>query len=238
MITTQNNLIRLFGGKKAHIENILVAVAMLAVTALYECISWYLLPTFTFNIYEFIGTWSGLTTVWLARTQNVLCWPWGIVSAATLGYFFAGIGLPGQQWLNWGYFLVIQLWAWPYWAFGGKEKTELQVTTLSTKGRVFMLGAIALGAVLVYTAIDLLVPGSLYPALDAIVVSSSIVAQYLLGRKNVESWVLWLGPVNVLSIGLFFVAGAYTVMALYIAFFIHAFFALRTWQKEACITSK
>lgn len=236
MITTQNSLTRLLGGRKEHIENIIVAIVMLAVTALYECITWYFLPTFTFNVYEFIGTWSGLTTVWLARTQNVLCWPWGIVSAGALGYFFAGIGLPGQQWLNWGYFLVIQLWAWPYWAFGGKEKAELPVTTLGVQGRVLMLAAIAIGTAVVYAAIDLLVPGSHYPVVDAVVVASSIVAQYLLGRKNVESWILWLGPVNVLSIGLFFTAGAYTVMALYAAFFIHAIFALRSWQKSARIT--
>jgi nicotinamide mononucleotide transporter len=59
---------------------------------------------------------------------------------------------------------------------------------------------------------------------------SSVVAQFLLGRKKVESWVLWLGPVNLLSITLFFLAGAYTVTALYIAFFIHAAFALRSWS--------
>ncbi|MEZ4195361.1 MAG: nicotinamide mononucleotide transporter [Candidatus Paceibacterota bacterium] len=77
---------------------------MLLVTVLYEWLSSYLLPDFIFNAYEFVGTWAGLTTVWLARTENVLCWPWGIISALTLGYFFATIGLPGQQWLNWGYF--------------------------------------------------------------------------------------------------------------------------------------
>lgn len=238
MNTTYITSVRFWGGKKEHIENALVSLAMFAVTALYALVSKYVFSDWSFNIYEFIGTWSGLTTVWLCRTQNVLCWPWGIVSAAAFGYFFYTIGLPGQQWLNWGYFLLIQIWAWPNWAFGGKEKTELPVTILSHVGRVWTVLAIVLGTLVVYKLIGLLVPGSLYPVLDATVVASSVVAQYLLGRKNVESWFLWLGPVNLLSIILFYLAGAYTVMALYIAFFIHAVFAIKSWSRSTHITQK
>lgn len=221
------------GGKKEHLENALVALAMLVVTLLYEAISKTVFPDFSFNIYEFIGTWSGLTTVWLCRTENVLCWPWGILSAVMFGFFFGSIELPGQQWLNWGYFLLIQVWAWPYWVFGGKEKTELPVTRLSITGRILTLVSLGLGALVLYLAIDLFAPGSSYPVLDAVVVASSVVAQYLLGRKKVESWYLWLGPVNTLSIMLFYLSGAYTVMALYIAFFIHAAFAIKSWSKSA-----
>ena len=228
-MTTQSSLVRFLGDTKAHRENVIVAVLMLLVTAGYEYISMLILPDFHFNMYEFVGTWSGLVTVWLSRTENILCWPWGIVSAAALGYFFMAIGLPGQQWLNWGYFLVIQFWAWPYWAFGGKERDMLQVSALSVRGRVLSVLAIVLGTWAVYHLIDILVPGSRYPVLDATVVASSVVAQYLLGKKNIESWVLWLGPVNLLSIILFYSSGAYTVMALYIAFLIHAVFALRSW---------
>ncbi len=237
-MNTSSKIAAFWGGKAAHIEHAYVVVAMLAVTLLYEAISAQLIPDFAFNAYEFVGTWAGLVCVWLSRTENVLCWPWGIVSAAAFGFFFSTIGLPGQQWLNWGYFLVIQLFAWPHWAFGGVGKTELPVTTLSWGGRMSALVAIVLGTYAVYLLIDALVPGSLHPVLDAIVVASSVVAQFLLGRKKVESWILWLGPVNMLSIALFYTAGAYTVMALYVAFFVHACFALRTWmQTERIIRS-
>lgn len=222
----------LLGTKTEHRENIIVALAMLMITGGYQYISFILLSEFQFNWFEFIGTWSGLTTVWLARTQNILCWPWGIVSAACLGYFFSQIGLMGQQWLNLGYFLIIQVWAWPYWAFGGKNATELPVTKLSKSDLIITLMALALGFYLVYSLISYIAPTSMYPVLDAIVVSASIVAQWLLGRKKLESWYLWLGPVNVLSIILFMLTGAYIVTALYVAFLIHAVFAIRLWQRE------
>jgi nicotinamide mononucleotide transporter len=205
---------------------------MFAVTALYEYISIRFVSGYSLNIYEFLGTWSGLVCVWLARTTNILSWPWGIFSSVMLGIFFSQIGLPGQQWLNWGYFLIIQLWAWPHWAFGGKDKTDLPITVLSWKSRLVALGVLILGTFGTYALIDVFTPGSFHPWLDALVVASSVVAQFLLGRKKVESWILWFGPVNMVSIALFYLAGAYTLMALYIAFFIHAAFALRTWAKR------
>jgi nicotinamide mononucleotide transporter len=231
-------LTALAGTKDAHRENAYVALIMLVVTLAYQVISSQVLQSFSFNAFEFVGTWAGLVCVWLCRTENVLCWPWGIVSAVSFGFFFGSIGLPGQQWLNWGYFLIIQIISWPHWVFGGRARTKLPVTTLVWRERVFVGVALVLGTAMVYVAIDLLVPGSVYPVLDAIVVASSVVAQYLLGRKKVESWILWLGPVNLLSIILFFSAGAYTVMALYVAFFIHALFAIQSWKRAQVFISR
>ncbi len=232
MISFKTGLVRMLGNVQDYRESIFVALAMFGVTVAYELASSYVFPDFSFNLYEFIGTWSGLVTVWLCRTENVLCWPWGIVSAIMFGFFFGDIGLPGQQWLNWGYFFVIQIWAWPHWAFGGEAHSELKVSFLSGWGRLCAFAGMVLGAVGIYVLIDVFAPGSQYPALDATIVSASVVAQFLLGRKNVESWYLWLGPVNALSIMLFYVAGAYTVMALYIAFFIHALFAIKSWRAQ------
>src|ERR1041385_8760310 len=97
-------LLRLVGTKSDHAEGLAVALAMFAVTAIYELASAHIAPGYSFNGYEFVGTWSGLVCVWLSRTRNILCWPWGIVSSTALGFFFLQIALPGQQWLNWVYF--------------------------------------------------------------------------------------------------------------------------------------
>jgi nicotinamide mononucleotide transporter len=222
---------KLLGSKVEHIEEVKVAVLMFITTLLYVGVSKQFVADYHFNVYEFTGTWTGLVCVWLSRTRNVLCWPWGIVSSVLLGIFFARIGLPGQQWLNWGYFVVIQLWAWPHWVYGGKDKDELPVRSLSILGKFYTITAVFGGTVVVYYLIDVFVPGSLYPQLDALVVASSVVAQFLLGRKKVESWILWAGPVNLVSIVLFYMSGAYTLTALYVAFFVHAVFALNSWRK-------
>lgn len=228
-----NSLIRLIGTRNEHVEGLFVALAMFVVTALYEYISILISPDYVLNPFEFVGTWSGLVCVWLSRTRNVLCWPWGIVSSLMLGIFFSQIGLPGQQWLNLIYFTAVQVWAWPHWVFGGAHHDRLPVTTLSWPMRAFYIFIIAAFTAIVFELIGYFSPGSFHPVFDSLVVASSVVAQFLLGRKNVESWILWLGPVNMLSIYLFFMAGAYTLTALYVAFFIHAIFALRSWSAAA-----
>ena len=223
---------KLIGTKSELLESLKIAALMFAVTAIYKTISINLISGYELNIYEFVGTWTGLICVWLSRTTNILAWPFGIISSISLGVFFSQIGLPGQQWLNWIYFTLIQIWSWPHWAFGGAELSRLPITKLNFPKRIFTLLAIITGTVLVYMLINYFAPTSSYPWLDSLVVAASVVAQYLLGRKKIEAWVLWLGPVNLLSIILFFLTGAYTLMVLYIAFFIHAVFALKTWSKE------
>ena len=47
-----------------------------------------------------------------------------------MGWFFRDIGLVGQTWLHWGYYVPVQFWAWLQWTRGGDERTELTVTRL------------------------------------------------------------------------------------------------------------
>lgn len=220
----------MFGSTSDFAETAFVIVAMLGVALLYQYVSFQLTEYFHWG--EFIGTWMGMVCVWLYRTQNIHSWPTGIISVIALGWLFRDNGLPGQQWLNWGFFMAIALWGWPHWVFGGHKEEELPVTALNWTGRIMMLVVIAVGTMVVYSMIASFAPTSQYPVLDALVVASSVAAQFLLGAKKVESWWLWLGPVNIVSIFLFWFSGLYVVTALYVAFLIHAGFAIRTWNKE------
>lgn len=224
---------KIFGTAANTRETALVAAAMLAVTIAYEYAMSVLIEGFTIHWYEFFGTWCVLNAVWLVRTQNIQNWMWGIAGVVLLGVFFRDIGLPGQQWLQWAYFLPVQGWAWYHWVHGARDRAALPVTTLSSSGRALWLGVLAVGTIAVYASIDAFAPGSQLPILDATVVAASVTAQFLMGRKKVESWLLWLGPVNLISIWLFFSTGAYVLTALYVAFFIHAAFGVRSWWRAA-----
>ncbi len=60
-------------------------------------------------------------------------------------------------------------------------------------------------------------------------VAASVLAMVLLSRKKVESWWLWIGPVNVSAIGLYLSTGAYMFAALYVLFLMMAFVGLTRW---------
>ena len=65
---------------------------------------------------------------------------------------------------------------------------------------------------------------------DASTLSVSVVAQYLLDRKYLETWPVWL-IVNVASVWLYSQAGMWLFTTLYVFFFFNAFWGWYDWRK-------
>jgi nicotinamide mononucleotide transporter len=163
----------------------------------------------------------------------VLALPTGIASVVLMGWFFRDIGLIGQTWLHWGYYIPIQLWAWANWTRGGADHTELVVTRLRLRGRAAVVGAVAVATVTLGRFLDAGWDEGLYTYWDASIVGASVMAQLLLSMKKVESWWLWIGPVNVSAILLYIRTDAYMFAALYCLFLVMAFAGLARWRSAA-----
>ncbi|HOY76151.1 MAG TPA: nicotinamide riboside transporter PnuC, partial [Hyphomonadaceae bacterium] len=65
---------------------------------------------------------------------------------------------------------------------------------------------------------------------DAATLSVSVVAQYLLDRKYLETWPVWV-IVNVASVWLYGNAHMWLFTALYVFFFFNAFWGWYEWRK-------
>ena len=70
------------------------------------------------------------------------------------------------------------------------------------------------------------------PWLDALPTVGSLTGQFLLGRKLVENWAVWL-LVNLFSIGLFAHKGLWLTVLLYALFAALSVVGWRTWQRLA-----
>ena len=182
---------------------------------------------------EFLATTTSLWSVWITQRRNVLALPVGIVSVILMGWFFSDIGLVGQQWLQWGYYLPVQFWAWALWTRGGEGKTELTVTRQAPLGRALVVVVGALATVVLGWVLNAGWEDALYTYWDASIVAASILAMLLLSWKKVESWWLWLFPVNVSAIGLYISTEAYMFAALYMLFFVMAVVGLLRWRSAA-----
>lgn len=182
---------------------------------------------------EFAGTATSLWSVWITQRRNVLALPVGIVSVVLMGWFFHKIGLRGQMLLHFGYYLPIQFWAWREWTRGGDGQTELNVTWL--KGRTLLAVIVAMCALtlLIGGVLDAAWEDAVYVYWDASIVASSVVAMALMSRKKVESWWLWIFPVNISAIGLYVSTGAYMFGALYVLFLVMACVGQRRWAQAA-----
>jgi nicotinamide mononucleotide transporter len=232
-VTPTNCAAPWFGRPWEHRQAAVAAAGSVAACGLYWLGTRRFAPDAVPGWIEFLATVTSLWSVWITQRRNVLALPAGVVSVILMGWFFHDIGLLGQTWLQWGYYLPVQFWAWRQWTRGGEDHTELTVTRLtgSARGAVVVVGVIAtlaLGWVL-----DSGWDDAIYTYWDASIVAASVVAMLLLSKEKVESWWLWILPVNVSAIGLYLSTGAYMFAALYVLFLAMAFVGLARWHQAA-----
>lgn len=218
-----------FGRRWEHRHAAIAALGSLVACWLYWLGTRQWAPEVTPGVVEFGGTATSLWSVWITQRRNVLAMPVGIVSVILMGWFFHDISLVGQTWLHWGYYLPVQFWAWAQWTRGGEDHSELTVTHLTLPMRALVLSAGAVATVALGWVLDAGWDDALYTYWDASIVAASVLAMVLLSRKKVESWWLWIGPVNVSAIGLYLSTGAYMFAALYVLFLVMAFVGLARW---------
>jgi nicotinamide mononucleotide transporter len=71
--------------------------------------------------------------------------------------------------------------------------------------------------------------GDSAPFLDALTTVMSLAAQYLLTKKFIENWYIWLA-VDVIYVGLYFSRGLYLTAVLYAIFFGMCLVGLKEWR--------
>lgn len=220
-----------FGRRWEHRHAVVAAFGSLIASTAYWLGTREFAPDFVPGWVEFFGTATSLWSVWITQKRNVLALPVGIVSVVLMGWFFRDIGLVGQTWLHWGYYLPVQFWAWALWTRGGEQKTELRVTRLSLTQKVLTFAAGFAGIVVLGWLLDAGWEEAIYTYWDASIVSASVIAMVLLSKKKVESWLLWIAPVNMSAIGLYLSTGAYMFAALYCVFLVMAVVGFAKWRR-------
>lgn len=160
-----------------------------------------------------------------------VAWPLAIVSSALYGWLFAHSRLYGEAGLQL-VFIVVGFWGWWQWLRGrGADGGPLRVHRLGARQRLQALAVLLAGwpllALLLRHATD-----SDVPWLDALPTMGSLVGQFLLARKVVENWAVWLA-VNVVSVGLFAVKGLWLTVVLYTIFAGLSVVGWRAWAKLA-----
>jgi len=162
---------------------------------------------------------------------NPLAWPLAIVASALYGLLFASSRLYGEASLQL-LFIMVAFWGWWQWLRGhGADGTPLRVHVLAPRARM-AIGALTLAAwPLLGWLLDRHTDSDV-PYLDALPTVGSIAGQFLLGRKLVENWPVWVA-VNVVSVGLFAFKALWLTVILYGIFAVLALAGWRTWQRLA-----
>ncbi|WP_018125173.1 nicotinamide riboside transporter PnuC [Desulfovibrio oxyclinae] len=139
---------------------------------------------------ERISTLTGLIYIFLSVRQNPLCWPFGILSVGIwMVVVFTG-KLYSDAFLQLVY-VVLGFYGWYQWLRGGEDHTPLLVRHVGRKLGV-RLGLIGVAATVPTWLIMSRVLDAAFPFWDALTTVVSLIAQYLLAKKYLENWVLWV----------------------------------------------
>lgn len=180
------------------------------------------------NYYEILAVVFGLVSVLLTIKENIWCWPAGIVSVSLYVVVFYEAKLYGEMGLQ-IVFIALQIYGWYEWLRGGEGRTELHITR-SAAGLTARLALIAFaGTALMGYLLRAKTDASL-PFLDSTVTVLSLIAQWMLAKKLIENWIIWI-VVDVLSIGIYFYKGLYFSTMLYATFLVLATLGFIEWRK-------
>lgn len=183
---------------------------------------------FSTTLLELISFALAAITVALNIRQSHWAWLFSIAASATYAAVFFDSRLYGDMGLQF-VFIAVSVNGWYQWLYGGATHHGIQVTRLSTSGwwwsgLAWLTGFAAIAWFLkTFTDTDV-------PYIDGFLTAGSLLGQWLLARKKLENWYVWI-VVDLLYVGLYVHKDLILTAALYAVFVVMAAVGLRTWRK-------
>ena len=188
------------------------------------------------NWLELFAALLGIISVWYARKENILVFPFGIVNVAIYVYICFAAHLYANAGINVVY-LISNLYGWYMWSRTDENSQKLQIQRNTPKQNTIAWSAVVVIYVAVFfllryvnrTDVDYM--QSYLPYIDSFNAAFFLVATILMALKKVENWIFWIiGDVVSIPIyasqGLYFTSGQYTV------FLVLAILGWREWKKK------
>lgn len=178
-----------------------------------------------FGMVEVFGFISGAVTVWLCVKQSVWNWPTGIVNNIFFIALFWQVKLYADMGLQVVY-IFIALYGTYLWLYGGADRRGVPVQRVPV---MEIVGLVAIGALATYFLTGYLRSiGDSAPFLDALTTVMSLGAQYMLARKYIENWLVWIA-VDIIYIPLYWSKGLPLTGILYVVFLLMCVRGLYDW---------
>ena len=169
---------------------------------------------------------TGAVCVWLTVKESVWNFPIGLLNVATFSVVFLRAQLYADAGLQVVYF-VLGVVGWYLWLYGGENRGRLHVSRLPrAEGVIVVMSGVAASVVLTWYLRQV---GGSAPFWDATTTAMSLCAQWLLNRKYLESWYLWIA-VDVLYVPLYVSRSLHLTAALYAVFLCMAILGLLAWR--------
>ena len=181
------------------------------------------------SILEWIAAIAGAISVYLSARENIWSWPTAIVNVGLYIIVFRRTGLYSDMGLQVVY-LALSIYGWYEWLYGGKNRSTLRVSRASAR-EWLIATPVAVLFWLVLARYTATLPGVALPYLDSGLTTVSLVAQWMMTRKILENWVLWI-VADVVYVPMYVYKRLPVTAALYAIFLALAVLGLRSWWRS------
>jgi nicotinamide mononucleotide transporter len=169
----------------------------------------------------------GIASVFLSARQNVWNWPLGIVNVALYIIVFHDAKLYADMGLQ-AVYVVLAVYGWWHWLHGGANRSTLPVARVPPREGALLAISFVVGTVALSTLLSRATDASL-PLADSALTAASLVAQYMMTRKYVECWLVWI-LADVGYVAMFIYKSLWPTAALYLVFCVLAVVGWRQWR--------
>lgn len=177
---------------------------------------------------EVFGFLTGGACVWLVVRQHILNWPVGLVNNIVFFVLFLNARLYADMGLQ-VVFFVLGAYGWWNWARRGPDTRPLKPKCAGGAELFAVIVAVAL-ATFALREILLWANGAA-PVFDALTTALSLGAQYLLTRKRIENWYLWI-IADAIYVPLYFSRELPLTAVLYAVFLVMCIIGLFAWRRS------
>lgn len=179
--------------------------------------------------FEIFAVLFGIISVYLSVRQNIWSWPTAIVNVTLYIIVFYEARLYADMGLQVIY-IALSLYGWYEWLYGGANRTELPVSRASRRLALLLpiigIASTALLGTLLHRSTN-----AALPYLDSTTTSTSLIAQWMMTRKILENWLVWIA-VDVVYIGMFAYKSLYLTAGLYAVFLVLSALGYRDWRRD------
>ena len=176
---------------------------------------------------ELFAALVGAVSVYLSVRENVWSWPTAIVNVLLYVVVFHRAKLYADMGLQVVY-AVISAYGWYHWLHGGENRGELRVSRTPRREALLLPLLVVAGAAALGTFFSRVTDASL-PYLDSSLTATSLAAQWMMTRKYVESWIVWI-VVDVVYVPMFLFKQLFPTAALYAVFLVLAVMGFVQWR--------
>ena len=179
------------------------------------------------NPIEIVAAVFGVISVFLSVKQNIWSWPTAIVNVGLYIFVFFESKLYGDTGLQVVY-VILNAYGWYHWLYGGKNRTELPVSRTSPRLGALLIALGTVGTAVLGTILARKTDAAL-PYVDSLTTSTSLIAQWMMTRKLLENWIIWVA-VDVIYIGMYIFQRLYPTAVLYLVWLVLSAMGYFQWR--------